>query len=436
MRPFRALLGPLVALAAVAAIEALAWTPFRIPNAPAVVLLAVVFSAFVSGLWPGLFTAVGAWAYFAYFFSIHGQSGQLFVWSADDFRRVVIWAAATPAVALMVGTLHRRATTWMERALRESQTRERSILASALDAVVLMDREGRIVEFNPAAERMFGHSRDEVVGMRKDGAEFPVELSIVPIHGDGPPVFTGFIRDITERKRAEEALVRSESMAAVGRLSSQVAHEINNPLTIATGYLERIKAKSAGDPALAEMVERVERSVARVANLTRDLLGLARTSRMEMGTVELPPLLEELRDHLRVDFENHGVRVEWQVPPGLPPIRGSGEHLRQAFMNLFLNARQAMDGGGTLTVGGSASDGEVRVTVADTGVGIPPDNRERLFEPFFTTKPKGEGTGLGLTICHSIVAQHRGRIEVESEPGKGSTFTVVLPATSPGEGAP
>jgi two-component system NtrC family sensor kinase len=231
-----------------------------------------------------------------------------------------------------------------------------------------------------------------------------------------------------ERGRAEEALRKAESMAAVGRLSSQVAHEINNPLTSLLGYLERVKAKVGEDPKAAEAAERVERAALRIRDLAKDLLSLARAGRMEMGAVRLPAVLEESRKMLEPDLEKHGVRVEWRVPDSLPEIRGSGEHLHQAFSNMLINARQAMPSGGVLTVEAAPVNGEVRVSVADTGVGIPQENLQKIFEPFFTTKPKGEGTGLGLAICQSVVSQHGGRIEVRSEAGKGSTFVVTLPA--------
>lgn len=608
---FRPLLGPIVALATIGFVEALAWTPYRIPNAPAIILLVVVFSAFVSGLWPGLFTAGAAWAYFAYFFSIHGQSGQLFIWSTDDFRRVTIWAFATPAMALMVGVLKRRSEAIAREHGAMTEARESSLevqqshaLFQGLfdfspDALIVADSGGRIVRANGAAEKMFGYpwselvgkpveilvperlrerhaghragyaaaprgrpmgSDRELLGRRKDGSELPVEVSLGPLETGNGTVVVAAVRDITERKRAEESLHRygeivrhmpaglyvyrledpgddrtlrliaanpasarltgvpvegvlqrtldenfpglraksipqrfaevvrtgrpaefgdldygdarvlraawsfrafplpgncvgvafedttprlraeealrnAESLAAVGRLSSQVAHEINNPLTSLLGYLERIKTRVAEDPKSAEAAERVERSALRIRDLARDLLSLARTSRMEMGPVRLPVVLEESRKMLEPDLEKHGVRVEWKVPDSLPEIRGSGDHLQQAFSNMFINARQAMPSGGPLKVEAAADNGEVRISVTDTGVGIPQENLSKIFEPFFTTKPRGEGTGLGLAICQSVVSQHGGRIEVRSEPGKGSTFTVILPAGRDGGGA-
>ncbi len=344
LRPF---LGPLVALAAIGAIEALAWTPYRLPNAPAVILLAVVFSAFVSGFWPGLFTAGVAWAYFAYFFSIHGQSGQLFAYSRDDYLRVATWAVATPAMALMVGVLKSRA---------EALARE------------------------------------------------------------------------IERKRAEERMAQSEKMAAVGQLAARAAHEINNPLTSLMGYLERLRTKVGGDPKAAEALERVERATLRIRDLAGGLLSLARASRMERGPVRLAEVLEESRKTLEPELEKRGVKVDWRVRDGLPPVGGSAEHLQQVFTNLMRNAGQAMGSGGMLTVAAGNGGAEVRVSVTDTGTGIPPEVLPRIFEPFFTTKPRGEGTGLGLAIVQSVVAQHGGRVEVRSEVGKGSTFTVILPA--------
>ncbi|MBI4362820.1 MAG: hypothetical protein HY558_06555 [Euryarchaeota archaeon] len=369
---FRIVLGPLAALAAIGAVEALAWTPFRIPNAPAVILLAVVFSAFASGLWPGLFTAGAGWAYFAYFFSLHGQSGQLFTYSPDDYRRVLTWALATPAMALMVGVLKRRS---------EVLAREQAARSEAERSLETLERA----------------------------------------HAD--------------LRSAQERLVASERMAAIGQMASRLAHEINNPLTVMMGYLERLKAGAHGDPRMAETVGKVEAATLRVRDLAQGLLDLARASRMEMSPVRVEGVLEDTRRMLAEDLEKHRVRLEWGVPPALPTVQGSGEHLQRVFSNLFLNARQAMPQGGTLTVSAAPRNGEVRVSVADTGVGILPENRPRLFEPFFTTK-RGTGTGLGLAICQQVVSQHGGRIEVESEPGRGATFTIVLPASPPGPGGP
>lgn len=222
----------------------------------------------------------------------------------------------------------------------------------------------------------------------------------------------------------EEQLRRADRLSALGELAAGMAHEIRNPLGSIRGTAEIIR--EGIDPAdkRYEFAGILLKEVDRLNRVVQDFLDFARPPHVEHRRININEALRDLLVLTRTQAVKRGVRVE--LSPGeLPQVPGDGEQLKQAFLNLMLNAMQAMPGGGKLTISTIPLEGEVQVRFADTGQGIPPESLEKIFNPFFTTRQ--EGTGLGLAITHRIIQGHGGRIEVSSRAGEGTTFTLVLP---------
>ena len=385
-----------------------------------------------------------------------------------------------------------------EAVLRESETRHRAVIESAMDAFVSMDHEGRVTEFNPAAERMFGLARADVLGrelaaaivppayrdahrrglarylatgegtiiggrievtaLRADGSEFPVELTVTGLRVGGPPAFSAYVRDLSEQKRADAAraslemqLQQAQKMEAIGRLAGGVAHDFNNLLTVISGRAHMLLGRlKAGEP-MHRDVDLIQKTSQRAVALTSQLLAFSRKQVVQPRVLELGPLVAELTPMLqRMIGEDVELAVE--------PVEGSGRvkvdpsQMQQVLMNLAVNARDAMPGGGRIAVAirdveiGEATAASqaslppgpyVTLTVSDAGTGMSAETAAHIFEPFFTTKDQGKGTGLGLSTVYGIVEQSRGHIEVESEVGRGTTFTIYLPRVEePLVGAP
>jgi len=247
-----------------------------------------------------------------------------------------------------------------------------------------------------------------------------------------------------ELERVHRKMIEVEKLAAMGQLAAGVAHEINNPLSGILGYAEialelygsRPPAPLAAEEAgkLVSYFRHIEGLSQRCRAIVMDMLKFARHHTEEDRLLDLNQVVRQTLVFLGKQFDRGRVVVREEFAPDLPPVRGNALQLQQVFTNLALNAAQAMPGGGTLTVRTRAADSTVEAEFADTGTGIEPEHLHRIFEPFFTTKPAGEGTGLGLSVSYGIVKRHGGEIRVASEPGKGASFTVVLPRD--GERAP
>jgi two-component system NtrC family sensor kinase len=239
--------------------------------------------------------------------------------------------------------------------------------------------------------------------------------------------------DVTERRQAEQRILQSEKLAAMGQLAAGVMHEINNPLATIGACVAAIQGKledgQATGTALGEYLDIIDREVERCSTIVNGLLDFSRPKGQRKVPLPVTSLVDETLFLLKHHQRFKRVAVERVLAPGLPPILGNKEQLIQALMALLLNAVDAMDQAGRLTVHAVMGhrDDEVMVAIEDTGVGIPREHQAKIFEPFYTTKQPGRGTGLGLSICYGIVEDHRGRIEVDSTPGRGSTFRVYLP---------
>jgi len=409
-----------------------------------------------------------------------GSAGNYFLGAAAAVVVTAVIESAGIGLTLLLAAAPLYLTYKVYRAGAETEARQGAILEAAHDAIITMDQRLHIREFNPAAEAMFGHRRTNILGrdvavllaererqavrsaledystsgrgplasrqlelrgLRADGSEFPLELTVARVRGDTRGGTTGFIRDITERRLLEEQLRQSQKLEAIGRLASGVAHDFNNILMSIMGSADLLlMGVGDDDPSRAEASE-IKHSVQRGAGLTRQLLAFSRRQPSSPRLIALGDVIGGMDTMLRRLI---GPEIEFElIRPATPVmVLADPAQLEQVVLNLVINARDAMPAGGRLTVRldeleldqsrafahveGKAG-AYARLSVADTGTGIDEAARARLFEPFFTTKDQGKGTGLGLSIVYGIVKQSGGYITVHSEAGRGATFLIHLP---------
>jgi PAS domain S-box-containing protein len=237
--------------------------------------------------------------------------------------------------------------------------------------------------------------------------------------------------DITERVDLETQLSQADKLSSIGLLAAGVAHEVNTPLAVISSYTQMLSKQLQGDPQKASLLEKITRQTFRASEIVNNLLNFSRTSGSEIGDVDVNKVIADTLALLEHQFKVAKVEVHNTPEPKLPAIQGNAGRLQQVFLNLFLNAKDAMPGGGTLRV--ATLNGEsVSVCISDTGTGIAPEHIQRIYDPFFTTKTapregQPRGTGLGLSVTYGIIQEHAGKIRVESHPGQGTTFTLDFP---------
>lgn len=338
------------------------------------------------------------------------------------------------------------------------------IIESTADGIVVRDAQGRVASWNPAAEAIFGWTSAEMQGRtverlvvqagesdpalpridaalregrtlrnleasgrRKDGSPVTFALTVAPLT-DAAGVFTGttgIVRDITALKQLERQYLERERLAAVGELAAMVAHEVRNPLAGIRGGCEiLLEGYSAGDPRYDIGVEIIHQ-VDRLTRTVHDLLTFARPRAVDRVPTDLHALIDRILQNLRDDPANAAIEVVRDFTDDLPVVQVDGRQMEQVFLNLVLNAIQAVKHQGRVTIRTAAAGREFVVSIADTGPGIPEGARDHIFQPFFTTR--SQGTGLGLAIVKKIVEAHGGRIDATSPPGSGAVFTVTLP---------
>jgi len=238
------------------------------------------------------------------------------------------------------------------------------------------------------------------------------------------------VDDITERIELESQLSQAEKMSSIGLLAAGVAHEVNTPLAVISSYTQMLQKQLNGDEKKASLLDKITRQTFRASEIVNSLLNFSRTSGTEFAGVDLNKIIHETLALLEHQFKTSRVKVQEELLQELPQIYGNAGKLQQVFLNLFLNAKDAMTEGGTLRVATSNGD-SVRVTVCDSGSGIAQEHIQRIYDPFFTTKNGGregrKGTGLGLSVTYGIIQEHAGKIQVESRVGEGTTFYLEFP---------
>ncbi|MGE3176744.1 MAG: ATP-binding protein [Vicinamibacterales bacterium] len=379
--------------------------------------------------------------------------------------------ASQVATAIENGRLYRQLHLKAEEIGRMREFND-NILESLDDGLVVFDAQDQILRWNRALETIYGVSRAEAIGRpladvfdtpfveaiaaakrehphgttlfkvplmaraQPGGLEAPrrlVNATIVPLQNPTPnDVVTGsllLVEDLTDRVRLEEQLQISEKMASLGLLAAGVAHEVNTPLTGISSFTQMLLEGADPQDPRTVLLEKIERQTFRAAKIVNGLLTLARpgTPGGERAPVDLNVVINDVFSLLEHQFEVGRIKIRRELSGAPAAVLGVEHQLQQVFLNLFLNARDAMPRGGWLSVSTRVDGGQVVAEVADTGSGIPPEQLARIYDPFFTTKAIGRGTGLGLSISYGIVSEHQGTIQCDSALGQGTRFTLQFP---------
>jgi two-component system NtrC family sensor kinase len=379
--------------------------------------------------------------------------------SSDDVE-LVETIAGYVAVALDNAQLY---TSLEQKALEIARLKDFSenIVESLNVGVLAVDLEGIVESWNTRMEQLFGVARQDAVG-RQLRSLLPEELATeIAARGDAEQI-TGIYKqrlhhqgkaltlnvsitplvsksaerigrlllfdDVTQRERMEEQMSQTEKLTSLGLLAAGVAHEVNTPLAVISNYIQMLaKQMPDGDPRQS-IIEKIVKQTFRASEIVNNLLNFSRTGAGEAVDIDVNRVVEETLSLVSHPLKTSQIQVVKHLGETLPAVRGSANKLQQVFLNLFLNARDAMPGGGLLEVRTGAHNGSVEIEVVDTGAGIPREHIHRIFDPFFTTKASGRGTGLGLSVSYGIIKEHSGKIDVRSTPGKGTSFHVEFPA--------
>jgi PAS domain S-box-containing protein len=354
----------------------------------------------------------------------------------------------------------------IERRLQQEQEFVRRLIASFPDVIAVLDRDGRYTYVSPRVEDLLGNPPKEYIGREATHRVHPedapklraalqqllaaatpqVALEFRLQHRDGTwrtlratagPLYEGdrisgvvaSARDVTDSRRFEEQLARSEKFAAMGQMLTGAAHELNNPLTAILGVGDLLRER-APDDAARRHADIVVRQARRAAEIVQNLLAFSRAPALGRSKIQLPPLVKQIADSQRERLAAKNIALRFSAADALPPVEADPKLLSQAFLNILTNAEQSISSGrgnGSIDVSLVVVDARMVVSFTDDGAGIAPDDLQKIFDPFFTTKRPGGGSGLGLTISLVVVKEHGGTIEVQSQPGAGATFRVLLP---------
>ncbi len=366
--------------------------------------------------------------------------------------------------------------------LRFANKRFQELFDNANDGILVLDENGIILNANNNLCAMYGYEKDDLLGahihilegkensaafrermknllaggalvfetehLKKDGKKLLVEVSAKAIEIDRQIVIQSFHRDITDKKRLQEQLLQSQKMESLGILAGGLAHDFNNILTQIIGYAELISDEEGVDPAIHSKALIIEKAGIKAHVIVTKLLSFARTSSVEMKLINLNHAVSNTLELLERMLSKRNIQVVFHAAENFPFIKGDINQIEQILVNLMVNASDAMPKGGTITI--STSSGKITRTIAsplllepgeyamlriqDAGAGIPGEIRDKIFDPFFTTKGSGKGTGLGLAMSYGIIKAHGGAIDLQSEVGKGTTFSLYFPAVNNAEG--
>jgi signal transduction histidine kinase len=386
------------------------------------------------------------------------------------------------AIAIENASLYRSLQRKVEEYERLKEFSE-NIVESINVGILAADLDDRVESWNTQIERLSGISRDHAVG-RTLSELFPIELAAefdrvrgqTGIHhiykfvlkpagapsgpdgngnGHGLPASLRettlnvaiaplvskdqeqigrliIFDDITDRAELEQRLVQADKLSSIGLLAAGVAHEVNTPLAVISTYAQMLAKQVSDDSQKSLILDKIAKQTFRASEIVNSLLNFSRTSTTSLGDVNLNRVIQETLSLLEHQLQKSGIQVKTDLDPGLRPVRGNAGQLQQVFLNLFLNARDAMSAGGALEVRTWPEGSGARAEVADTGHGIAPEHLHRIYDPFFTTKAVRKGTGLGLSVTYGIIQEHGGSIEVFNRPGGGASFRLELPLAVPG----
>lgn len=337
-----------------------------------------------------------------------------------------------------------------------------NIIESINVGVLAANLDHRIESWNSPMETLYGMKRSEVVGKRLEEifpaellAEFPpasedrrtlslykfplrtadgrqrvVNLSLAPLLGKNKQVIGRLVifTDLTERVSLEDQLVQAEKLSSIGLLAAGVAHEVNTPLAVITSQAQMLMKQMPDDDVNSRTLDKIIKQSFRASEIVNNLLKFSRVSGSEQSELDLNKVIRETLSLVDPMLRSSKITLNTQLLGGLPPVYGNYGKLQQVFMNLIMNARDAMPRGGELTLATETENSTVLVEVSDNGIGIPSDQLSKIFDPFFTTKSTSRGTGLGLAVSYGIIREHAGNIRVESSVGRGTSFTLEFPA--------
>ena len=336
-----------------------------------------------------------------------------------------------------------------------------NIVESLTVGVLAIDLEGTVEAWNSKMEQLFGVPRSDAVGkplrqllpqelaleieargdqeqitgiykhrFHHQGRPIVLNVSITPLAGKSGERIGRLLLfdDVTQRERLEEQMSQTEKLTSLGLLAAGVAHEVNTPLAVISNYIQILAKQMPEDDPRHTLIDKIVKQTFRASEIVNNLLNFSRTGSSELADVDVNRVVEETLSLVAHPLKTSQIQVVKQLTEGIPAVRGSANKLQQVFLNLFLNARDAMPTGGMLEVRTGSHNGSVEIEVADTGNGIPREYIHKIFDPFFTTKAGGRGTGLGLSVSYGIIKEHSGKIDVRSTPGRGTSFHVEFPA--------
>ncbi len=397
------------------------------------------------------------------FLAVGRRAGQR-VLNSDDLRLIQMlaeYAAIALDNALLYRSLESRASE-----LRELKVYNENVIESITLGLAVISPEGNVTIWNSGMERLLGIPRQEAVGrtieetlprpvmetlrrhfvssqwalpgirrLRKTGLANQkgetrmADILLAPLHS-ADNVDAGVllvIEDITEKSQLENQLLQAEKLSSIGLFAAGVAHEVNTPLAGISSYAQMLIKQMKSDDSRVDLLKRIEQQSFRASNIVNNLLNFARVNDSDLEQVNLNSLMTDTVSLLDHTLSKAKVEIDLDLDPKLPPTIGNGGKLQQVFMNLFLNAKDAMPEGGRIRVETAAKGSSLSIRIKDDGQGISEEHIQRIYDPFFTTKEVGKGTGLGLSVSYGIIQEHSGRINVETSPGQGTTFTVELP---------